>query len=95
MQNPPRSEAEARALLGQYSPDVQAQLINALYLGRDHIHSAQMQEDADWSRNATDHISPKDYVRILYEKASADASTTYLDKLLFCAAASGYDLKQM
>jgi len=93
IQNPPRNLTQAQALLAQYPLDIQIQLITSIYLGRDHIHSAKMRDDTDWTRGAIDHIPIKDYAQILYEKALS--STTYLDSLLRCSNASGYDLKNM
>jgi hypothetical protein len=95
IQTPPKSLAQAHTLLSNYPLEIQTQLIAAIYLGRDHIHSSKMRDDTDWTRSATDHISADDYARILYEKASADASTTYLESLLLCSKASGYDLNKM
>jgi hypothetical protein len=93
MQNPPGNEQAAASLLAQYPADVQEQLIAAVYLGRDHLHSSQMRPDTDWTRAATDHIKASDYPRILAEKDSA--VQTYLSRLLQCASASNYDLKTM
>ena len=71
---------------------VARQLITAIYLGRDHIHSTEMQGDADWARRAIVPIPAEHYAPILYEKASSSATTTYLNSLLGCSEASGYDL---
>lgn len=95
IQRPPRNLLQAAALLVQYPPDVQTQLITAIYLGRNHIHSAEMQGDTDWTRRAIDGIPAESYAQILYEKASSNATATYLNSLLRCSKASGYDLNKM
>ena len=95
LQNPPRTQVAADGLLAQYPQDVQEQLIAAIYLGRDHIHNSKMRDDTDWTRRATDHIPSRDYGQILYEKASSGSAETYLNALLLCSKASGYDLKNM
>lgn len=97
IQNPPRSERDAAALLAKYSADVQEQLIAAIYLGRDHIHANQMDPQFDWTRSATDHIPKADYARIVFEKSSGvdPAAATYLQKLLSCSKVSNYDLRSM
>ena len=93
MQNPPRNEQAAASFLAQYPAEVQEQLIAAVYLGRDHLHSSHMREDTDWTRAATDHIKASDYPGILADKESA--VQTYLSRLLQCSNASNYDLKKM
>ena len=95
IQRPPRKLAQAQALLSQYSLDVQAQLIAAVYLGRDHIHSTTMRDDTDWTHRAVDHISTQNYAQILFEKSSSNATTKYLTSLLRCSKASEYDLNKM
>ena len=95
IQGPPRNLLQAEALLAQYPLDTQTQLITAIYLGRDHIHSTEMRGDADLTRRAIDHIPIENYARILYEMASSSVTTTYLNSLLRCSDASGYDLSKM
>lgn len=95
IQNPPSNLAQAQALLAHYSPDVQMQLIAAIYLGRDHINSTEMRSDTEWTRRAIDHIPVEDYAQILFEKASSNMTTHYLNSLLRCSKATGYDLNNM
>jgi len=95
IQSPPRNFLQADALLAQYPLDTQTQLITAIYLGRDHIHSTEMRGDTDWTRRAIDHIPVENYARILFEMASSNATSTYLNSLLRCSKASGYHLSKM
>ena len=95
MKKPPRSEVEAEIFLKSLEQKVQKQLINAIYLGRDHLHHTSMRADIDPTCAATDHIQPEEYALILWEKASGRAVVTYLGKLQECAAASQYDLRTM
>jgi hypothetical protein len=90
---PPRSEAAAAAFLAPLTAVEQQQLIAAVYLGRDHIHSVELRSDVDRTRGATDHISKEDYARILYEKA--ESLDKYLGQLVACARASNFDLDTM
>jgi uncharacterized protein RhaS with RHS repeats len=95
IQTPPQDLIQAQGLLAQYPLDAQTQLITAIYLGRDHIHNTEMRDDTDWTRRAIDHIPVEDYAQIVYEKASSDSAKTYLQRLLLCSRASGYDLGNM
>lgn len=90
---PPRSEAAAAAFLAALSLKQQQQLIAAVYLGRDHLHSSEMRTDVDLTREAIDHIPANDYAQILWEKA--DSLDTYLGQLVACASASNFDLESM
>lgn len=89
----PLSEQGAETLLSGYDPKTQEQLINAIYLGREHIHSAQLRDDIEISCNYVRHISSDEYPRIIAEKG--DNCATYLDKLEQCAKASGFDLNSL
>jgi len=90
----PMSVEDAQAFLDTLSSDVQKQLISAIYLGRDHIHSDKLLEDAEMSRSYTDHIKKDEYANIIHEKG-LDSITTYLNKLEACAKASGFDLNTL
>ena len=89
----PESEEQARDFLETLDDKVQEQLINAVYLGREHIHSEELRSDLPISREYVDHIDRADYPRILAEKRGN--IPTYLDKLTECANASGFDLNQL
>ena len=91
--NVPTTQAEAEAFLDGLAADVQEQLIAAIYLGREHIHSAKLREDVEMSRSYTDHIDKDEYPRILHEKG--ENVSTYLGKLEQCAEASGFDLNTL
>src|SRR5690554_1599186 len=89
---PPASVEDAQVYLNTLSPFVQEQLIAALYIGREHIHSNKLRSDMEISRHYTDHINKNDgeYARILYEKGQNGIN--YLNKLQLCAKASSFDL---
>ncbi|WP_153065927.1 hypothetical protein [Xanthomonas campestris] len=89
----PSSVEGAQVFLDTLSPDVQEQLISAIYLGREHIHSTELRDDVEISRSYTDHIGKNEYARILHEKG--DNVITYLNKLESCAKASRFDLNTL
>lgn len=91
--NPPASEVDAQVFLDSLPPKLQEQLICAVYLGRDHIHSNSLRDDVELSCLATDHIPREDYARILYEKSSCIPG--YLESLISCAQQSGFDLNAL
>jgi hypothetical protein len=67
-QSPPATVDMAAAMLSSYTLPVQKQLINAVYLGRDHIHLDTLQEDADL--DSAFQIPREDYAQILREKCA-------------------------
>lgn len=85
--------AQAQAMLSAYSEKVQGQLICAMYVGRDHVHSTELQQPGSTYVGYTDHIPSDEYARIIYEKNSNVA--TYLNKMLECSANSGFDLNSL
>lgn len=89
----PLSVEDAQQFLDTLSPDVQKQLISAIYLGREHIHSSVLRDDIEISTSFTDSIKQDEYARILHEKELNSA--TYLDKLEMCAKASNFDLEKI
>jgi len=92
--NIPASVAAAQNFLSTLSPNVQAQLISAIYLGREHIHSSKLRNDEiEISRSYTDHIGQDEYAHLLYEKG--ENVIIYLNKLDACAKASGFDLNTL
>jgi len=93
--NIPSSRETAQKFLAPLSPSVQQQLIAAIYLGREHIHSSKLRKDEDieMSRSYTDYIGQDEYANILWEKGNN--VITYLNKLEECANASGFDLNTL
>lgn len=93
--NIPCSREAAQKFLGTLSPSVQRQLIAAIYLGREHIHSSRLREDEAIEMNCSfiDHIEQDEYANILWEKGNSVA--VYLNKLEECASASGFDLNRL
>lgn len=87
------STGQAEAMLSTYSDKVQAQLICAMYVGRDHLHSTKLKQSGSTYVGYTDHISPDEYAGIIYEKNSNVA--TYLNKMLECSNNSGFDLNNL
>lgn len=89
------SVASAKAFLNTLSPLVQDQLIAAIYIGREHIHSDKLRTDMEINRSYTDHIKNEgdEYARILYEKGQS--GITYLDKLQKCAKVSSFNLNDL
>lgn len=91
--NPPKTEIAAQAFLDDLPQKIQEQLICALYLGRQHLHSASLRSDVELSCGYTKHIVSDEYAQILYEKSGSIPG--YLDKLLSCAAESEFDLNAL
>ena len=89
----PDSEEQARDFLETLDDKVQAQLITAVYLGRDHLHSKELRSDVSISREHVDLIDRTSYPKILFEKRGN--IPLYFDKLTECANASGFDLNQL
>lgn len=89
----PSSPEAAQVFLNTLPSDVQEQLVCAIYLGREHIHSSELRNDIEISRAYTDHINKVDFARIIHEKG--DNVITYLDKLVACSKASGIDLRTL
>ncbi|KTB91324.1 hypothetical protein CCL16_11755 [Pseudomonas syringae] len=87
------SAPDAQNLLSLYSSKVQAQLICAMYVGRDHIHDTELKEPGENYIGYTDHISAEDYSQIIYEKNVN--VRTYLEKIMECARNSGFDLTRL
>ena len=94
-QNLPKSVSASQDFLDTLAPIVQEQLINAIYLGREHIHSSVLIDNGDIPINRTyvDHIGNDEYANIIYEKGSN--VITYLDKLVECAKNSNFDLNDL
>lgn len=93
----------AQDFLNKYSTADQAALISALYIGRDHIHSSQLNNDCLNSGIPFDRyfhtgggngvrwlINPEEFAQILYEKNTA--LRTYYQSFLRCATGSNIQL---
>lgn len=89
----PRSVADAQVFLDTLPSNVQEQLISAVYLGREHIHSSSLRDDLEVNRSYTDHLSKDEYAEILHEKG--ENLIIYLDKLESCATAADFDLNRL
>ncbi|WP_296257678.1 MULTISPECIES: hypothetical protein [unclassified Pseudomonas] len=87
------SQSQAKSMLSAYSDKVQGQLICAMYVGRDHLHSTELQQPGLTYAGYTDHISSDEYALIIYEKNSNVG--TYLSKMLECSGNSGFDLNNL
>ena len=85
--------ADAQSFLDTLSSEVQQQLISAIYLGREHIHSTELRKDIEINRLYNDHITKDQYARVIHDKG--ENVTTYLNKLESCANASGFDLNNL
>ena len=89
----PQSEQGAATFLSNYTPKVQEQLINAIYLGREHIHATKLRDDVEISCKFVQHIPSEEYPRIIAEKG--ENTEKYLEKLEECANASKFDLNNL
>jgi hypothetical protein len=92
-QSVPMSEAQAQTFLNSLPLKIQEQIICAIYIGRDHIHSTVLSVEAEISVAATDHIPKENYSRIIYEKGTN--IITYLDALELCANNSKFNLNNL
>ena len=89
----PATQASAQAFLSTLPRETQQQLICAIYVGREHIFVDTLRTDVTINRTYTEHIDASEYARIIHEME--DNLFTYLDSLLRCASASGFDLNQL
>lgn len=89
----PLSQPQAQMFINSLSPKVQAQVIAAIYIGRDHLHANKWNEDIMLSTKFTDHIPQQNYAQIVYEKNSA--LITYLESIERCAQNEGFDLNSL
>ncbi|ENR6005631.1 hypothetical protein ACEWMH_000307 [Citrobacter freundii] len=100
---PFQNTSDAQMFLQQYSVDDQAALVSALYIGRDHIHSSQLNEDCFnagipfdcYFHTGGGHgvrwlINPAEFATILYEKNTS--LRTYYQSFVRCANGSGINL---
>ena len=86
----PLSQTKSEAFINSLDFTIQKQVIAAIYIGRDHIHSDNWNKDNMLSTNYIDHIPKEDYAKIVHEKNSA--LINYLDSIERCANNEGFDL---
>lgn len=91
--NPPLTPEQANVFMGQLTSKLQMQIIAAIYIGRNHIHSDTWSEDVMLSTDYIDHIYPEDYAQIVYEKSSS--LVNYLESIERCAANTGFNLNDL
>lgn len=91
------SEQEAKTFINQYQEDDRIAFISAMYIGRTHIHSNEIDDDhikylhtgelnRYWEK---DNIPDNDIARILYEKNTN--LTDYYDAFIRCTTNSNID----
>ena len=90
MENPPNNRDDATALLSHYSPDVQAQLVTAVYLGKNLLNQSKIPAGEDLSRTVSER---EEFPDILAKHSHV--MVQYLGKLKECAANSNYDLRKL
>lgn len=88
----PLNQLQTSSFLSNLDEKTQLQVISAIYIGRDHLHSSRFEEVSQISSNACDHIDPKDFAGIIYEKGMSIPK--YIEQFLTCAKASNYNLEQ-
>lgn len=88
------TRSSAQEFLNKLTSREQEQIIDAMYLGRDHIHHNKIREEnLPINDNRLNHIPNEDFARILSEKGrNVDI---YLKKIVECAKASNIDLNKI
>jgi len=90
---PIRSLEIAQRFLEDLPVELQTKLISAIFLGREHLCCDKLREDVEISRSYIENIEPADYARNILQKG--DDYNLYLDKIVACAEASGFDLNNL
>ena len=91
---PKDTEESLQMLLNTMTVREQEQLIDAMYLGRNHIHCQEIrEEDLPISINRQSHLSNKDFASILYGKRAS--LETYFNSAIRCASQSNIDLNEI
>ena len=94
LHNPRNTEASVQILLNGMTVKEQEQLIDAMYLGRDHIQLQKIRkENLPINSNRQSHIPKEDFARILYEKGTN--LETYFASAIRCARNSKIDLNEI
>ncbi|MBB2984462.1 hypothetical protein [Paraburkholderia tropica] len=88
--NPSPQYGDAVTLLSNYSTDVQAQLITAIYLGGSLLHRTTIPQDEDLTRTV---IEPEKFAEVVVKRANV--IVRYLEKAKECAFNSNFDLRQL
>src|SRR3954471_12293443 len=89
----PFSLVSAQVFLDTLAPMVQEQLIAGIYIGIDHIHKSTLVAGEEVSRSYTDYIPRDKYAEVLAKYG--ENAITHLEKMAQCAAASGFDLRNL
>lgn len=89
----PFSVASAQAFLDTLAPMVQEQLISGIYIGKDHIHKSTLIPGDEVSRSYCDHIPREKFAEVLVKHGTS--GITHLEKMVQCAEASGFDLRNL
>jgi hypothetical protein len=89
----PFSQVSAQAFLDTLAPMVQEQIVAGIYIGRDHIHKSALTPSDEVSRFYIDHLPRDKYAEVLAK--FGDDAVRYLDKMIQCAEASGFDLRNL
>ena len=85
--------SQAQTFLDSLTPLLQEQIIATIYIGREHIHRTELQEEDPISRKYTGHIPRDHYAGIISDKTTS--IPLYLNKLLECAKNSSFDLNNL
>lgn len=94
---PFRSEQAAQDFINRFEEGDRIALISAMYIGRSHIHSNEIDDDhikylhsgkmdRYWDK---DSVPDNEIARVLYEKNTN--LTTYYDAFIRCTTNSGFD----
>ena len=89
----PLTQPQAESFIESLDAKQQMQIITAIYIGRDHIHSDHWNEEKMLSTDYIDHIPKSNYAQIVFEKNTA--LINYLNSIERCAANEGFDLNTL
>lgn len=89
----PFSLTSAQTFLDTLAPTIQEQLVAGIYIGKDHIHEWTLIPGDEVSRFYTDHIPRDKYAEVLVKYG--DEGIKHLEKMVQCAEASGFDLRNL
>src|SRR5471030_3480928 len=89
----PFSLVSAQAFLDTLVPMVQEQFVAGIYIGKDHIHKSTLIPGDEVSRFYIDHLPRDKYAEVLVKYG--DEAIVHLDKMVQCAQASGFDIRNL
>jgi len=89
----PLTQPQAQSFIDSLDAKQQMQIIAAIYIGRDHLHSDNWNEDKMLSTDYIDHIPQSNYAQIVFEKNTA--LINYLNSIERCAANEGFNLNTL